>query len=194
MKKIIAVLSALSVLFSSTSFAQDLSAMTDDPDIFLYYQPDGGEYYHLDQNCKRVHPKYLPLQDSFLYSELNDEAYRDLDFLNTMSCRDDGICLSHYHEVLWETNVSEEAVKNTIAGNIRTYREMTDGTWTCEGYTYQYRLEIKGRMPNAAADSTFVYLSNIEEISFEQAYMAAGLSSNMDDYYSPGEAVLVDMN
>ena len=119
---------------------------------------------------------------------------RDLDFLNTMSCRDDGICLNHYHEVLWEAAVPEEAVKDTIAGNIRTYREMTDGTWSCEGYTYQYRLEVKGRMPNAAADSTFIYLSNIEEISFEQAYMAAGLSSNSDDYFSPGEAVLVDMN
>jgi len=28
---------------------------------------------------------------------------RDVDFLNTMSCREDGICLCHYHEVLWET-------------------------------------------------------------------------------------------
>lgn len=27
---------------------------------------------------------------------------RDVDFANTMSCRNDGICLSHYHEVLWE--------------------------------------------------------------------------------------------
>jgi hypothetical protein len=49
-------------------------------------------------------------------------------------------------------------------------------------------------MPNAAADSSFVYLSNIGEISFEQACMAAGLSSNTDDYFSPEEAVLVEMN
>ena len=27
---------------------------------------------------------------------------RDVDFLNTLSCREDGICLSHYHEVLWD--------------------------------------------------------------------------------------------
>jgi hypothetical protein len=39
----------------------------------------------------------------------------------------------------------------------------------------------------------FVYLSNVEEISFERAYMAAGLSSNMDDYFDPSEAVLVAM-
>ena len=44
----------------------------------LYYQPDGGEYYHLDQNCRRVNPALLPLQGSFLYSELNSEPYRNL--------------------------------------------------------------------------------------------------------------------
>lgn len=44
----------------------------------LYYHPDGGESYHLDQNCLSVHSKYLPLQGSFLYAELNDEPYRTL--------------------------------------------------------------------------------------------------------------------
>ena len=85
-------------------------------------------------------------------------------------------------------------VKNTIEGNMNTYCEMTDGTWTCDGISYQYRLEITGRMPNAAVDSSFVYLSNIEEITFEQAYMAAGVSSSTDDYFSPETAVLVEMN
>ena len=93
-----------------------------------------------------------------------------------------------------ETGDSFGDVKNTVAGNIKTYQEMTDGTWMCDGYLYQYRLEIKGRMPNAAEDSTFVYLSNIEEISFERAYLAAGLSSDSEDYFSPEEAVLVEMN
>ena len=120
---------------------------------------------------------------------------RDVDFLNTMSCREDGICLCHYHEVLWEATVPEEnTVKKTVAGNMKTYQEMADGTWMCDGYSYQYRLEIKGRMPNAAVDSCIVYLSNIEEIPFEQAYMAAGLSSNLDDYFSPEKAILVEMN
>ena len=26
---------------------------------------------------------------------------RDTDYLNTLSCQDDGICVSHYHEILW---------------------------------------------------------------------------------------------
>ena len=120
---------------------------------------------------------------------------RDVDYLNTLSCRDDGICLSHYHDVLWGAIVPEaDSVKDTVVGNLKTYQEMKDGTWMCEGYVYQYRLEIHGRMPNAATDSSFVYLSNIGEISFKQAYMAAGLSSDLEDYFSPEEAVLVEMN
>lgn len=53
-------------------------AGTGTAETVLYYQPAGGEYYHVDQNCPRVHPKFLPLQDSFLYSELGDEPYRNL--------------------------------------------------------------------------------------------------------------------
>ena len=64
----------------------------------------------------------------------------------------------------------------------------------CDDHLYTYRLEIKGRMPNAATDSTFVYLSNIKEITFEQAYEAAGVSSQSDDYYSVEKAILVDMH
>ena len=89
---------------------------------------------------------------------------------------------------------NKDAVKNTVEGNMKTYYEMTDGTWMCDDYSYKYRLEINGRMPNAAVDSSFVYLSNIEEITFKQAYMAAGVSSDSNDYFSPEEAVLVEMN
>ena len=86
------------------------------------------------------------------------------------------------------------SVRNTIEGNVKTYYEMTDGTWMCDDHLYKYRLEIHGRMPNAAEDSTFVYLSNIEEITFDQAYKASGISSNSDDYFSPEKAVLAEMN
>jgi hypothetical protein len=48
-------------------------------------------------------------------------------------------------------------------------------------------------MPNAAASTTFVYLSNIESITYEQAWKASGLSSNTEDYFSVEEAVLVEM-
>ena len=87
----------------------------------------------------------------------------------------------------------EPKVKQTIEG-MKTYAEMTDGTWTCDGRSYAYRLEIRGRLHSAASDSVFVYLSNVPEISFEQAAKAAGLSSNSDDYFAPEEAVLVEWN
>ena len=91
------------------------------------------------------------------------------------------------------SGLNSDDIKNTVEGNFRTYREKNDGTWTCEGYNYRYRLEITGRIPNAAKDSTFVYLSNLEEISFDQAWKAAGLSSDSNDYFSPEDAVLVEM-
>ena len=80
----------------------------------------------------------------------------------------------------------EPKVKRTIEG-MKTYAEMTDGTWTCDGRSYAYRLD------SAASDSVFVYLSNVPEISFERAAKAAGLSSNSDDYFAPEEAVLVEL-
>ncbi len=81
---------------------------------------------------------------------------------------------------------------NTIESDVKTYYEMSDGTWECEGHIYQYRLEIKGTMPNAETSSTFVFLSNIENITFDQAWKAAGLSSDLEDYFAVEDAVLVE--
>ena len=86
----------------------------------------------------------------------------------------------------------EPRVVETVSGTFAQYDVMSDGTYQCDGVSYAYRLEISGRMPNAVKDSTFVYLSNIEDISFQRAYMAAGLSSNSNDYFSREEAILVE--
>ena len=90
---------------------------------------------------------------------------------------------------------SEATVVNTYDVNdgetMIGYYEMSDGTWKTDDNTYKYRLVITGRLPNAAMDSTYVYLSNIESISFDEAWKAAGLSSNMDDYFDPKDAVCV---
>ena len=45
----------------------------------LYYNPEGGSFYHLDPDCRRVHPNFRPLEACFTVAELNDEAYRDLE-------------------------------------------------------------------------------------------------------------------
>ena len=71
--------------------------------------------------------------------------------------------------------------------------EMSDGTWRTDEQTYQYRLEITGRMNNAEKDSTYVFLSNLEEITLDQAWKASGLSSNMDDYFDVEDAKFVAM-
>ena len=76
----------------------------------------------------------------------------------------------------------------TFKGNLKTYYKNADGTWQCNGYNYKYRLEID----HSDTDTTFVYLSNLDAISPERAMMAAGLSSNLNDYFTPEEAVLVE--
>ena len=48
-------------------------------------------------------------------------------------------------------------------------------------------------MPNAAGDSTFIYLSNRKNISFEQAWRASGLGSLSEDEFNVIDAVLVEM-
>ena len=88
----------------------------------------------------------------------------------------------------------QATVTETIEGGYNTYYKMSDNTWKCGDQVYKYRLEITGRMPNAAVDSTFVYLSNLPEITFDQAWKAAGLSSDSNDYFDPKDAVLVEMN
>ena len=94
---------------------------------------------------------------------------------------------------LTDGNRAEELIANNQLLTMVRYYEMADGTWKTDECAYKYRLEITGRMGGAVKDSTFVYLSNIEDISFDQAWKAAGLSSNMDDYFDRKDAVLVAM-
>lgn len=47
-------------------------------DTVLYYNPQGGQYYHADQNCSSIKSRYLPLQGSVTYAELDDPAYSAL--------------------------------------------------------------------------------------------------------------------
>ena len=87
----------------------------------------------------------------------------------------------------------EDYLDNDKLVTMVEYYEMSDGTWQADKHTYQYRLEITGRMNNAAKDSTYVYLSNVEEITFDQAWKASGLGSSMTDYFDVEDAKLVAM-
>ncbi len=57
-----------------TGFATEAPRMTATPvpagTTTLYYNENGGSYYHLDQNCSSVNDEYLPLTGTFLYSDL----------------------------------------------------------------------------------------------------------------------------
>ncbi len=95
----------------------------------------------------------------------------------------------------YERNV-EDAVSNPDFKEevvYHTYYKMNDGTWKTEDHSYQYCLEITGQLHNAVKDTTYIYLSNIEDISFEQAWKASGLSSLTTDYFKVEDAILVGM-
>lgn len=87
----------------------------------------------------------------------------------------------------------ESEIYSTAYTNSKTYIKNADGTYTADGCTYKYRLKIPGKMPNSDVDSTFVYLSNIKDISFGQAWKSAGLGNNTDDYFDVKDAVLVEI-
>ena len=107
-------------------------------------------------------------------------------------CVKEDVSVVNTYEVT-EEGLWEEYQENDQPVTLIRYYEMSDGTWKTDDQSYKYRLEISGRMPRAAKDSTFVYLSNLEEISFEQAWKAAGLSSDINDYFNEEDAVLVAM-
>lgn len=86
----------------------------------------------------------------------------------------------------------EPEVVNTITTDRMTYYELSDGTWQADGRIYKHRLGVTGQLPNSIEESTFVYLTNLEKITFDQAWKAAGFSSQTSDYFSEDEAVLVE--
>lgn len=92
-------------------------------------------------------------------------------------------------------NTFEQTPENLIDESkevtTKTYYELSNGTWKTDEHTYKYRLEVTGRLNHAAKDTTFIILSNIEHISFEQAWKASGLSSNSNDYFDVRDAVFV---
>ena len=52
----------------------DLLSLGVRPDI-LYYNPNGGKYYHANQNCPSINKRYLPLKDSLTYAQLDEPQY-----------------------------------------------------------------------------------------------------------------------
>ncbi len=110
--------------------------------------------------------------------------------LSLASCSQKEVSVVKTYDVT-DSELIEECVENNELVTIVKYYEMSDGTWKTDDYTYQYRVEVTGRMNNAAKDSMFVFLSNTKDITFDQAWKASGLSSDIDDYFKEEETKLV---
>lgn len=74
--------------------------------------------------------------------------------------------------------------------NYITFYELTDGTWKTDRYSYKYRVEVSGQLPNSSYRVQYVYLSQEPEISFDSAWKASGFSSSQEDYFEEKDAVL----
>ncbi len=52
---------------------------TSHPDLLIYYNPEGGTYYHINPNCESVNPKYRPLSGVIKWSQIEDSPYDKLE-------------------------------------------------------------------------------------------------------------------
>jgi len=73
----------------------------------------------------------------------------------------------------------------------KTHYQDIDGSWVCNGYSYLFRLEVTGKLHASEKNSTYIILANRKDITFDQAWKASGLSSNLNDYFTPDDAVIV---
>ena len=85
----------------------------------------------------------------------------------------------------------EEKMDNGEYVITKTHYQNDDGIWYADGDSYQYRLEITGKLNQTVKNITYVVLSNTEDITFEQAWKASGLSNLYTDYFKPEDAVIV---
>lgn len=134
--------------------------------------------------------------DNVFYLGIGNDGYPIRYVLCHISISDDVIpFFSQYDPSTLGSNETKTAETYESRLGIREFRVKNneDGTWELDGITYKYRLEITGRMPNASTDTTFVYLSNLESITFEQAWKSSGYSSNTADYFALEDAVLVEV-
>lgn len=104
-----------------------------------------------------------------------------------------GTELPGYSEVYNVTPLEELEMKHNNSEMVvqKLHYKADDATWVCGGYTYKYRLEITGKLNGTDKNSTYYVLSNVKNITYDQAWKASGLSSNMRDYFNPEDAIVV---
>ena len=80
----------------------------------------------------------------------------------------------------------------TFSSGYKTYYRLRDGRWKADGHVYQYRHQLSGKLPDGMGDASFVYLSNLETITFEQAFQSSGFGDDPNGFFPTEDAVLVD--
>ena len=140
-------------------------------DMILYYHPDGGEYYHLDQNCLSVNTKYLPLQGSFHSTELNDEPYRTLKRCEVCGNIDDPVAADAH---------SDSSEGSRLIGLLITREDLTE--YTDETGVLSASCTSKG--PGAEIEYQFDNVNGLRLICFitpEDGEEGSSIISNVDD-------------
>ena len=136
----------------------------------------------------------IDLYDSEKQDSLNEDAIAEQVQLATQRMNQPTDIYYPAHKSLYEPTPIEQIdakYDNEEFVITKLHYENLDGEWVSEGYTYKYRLKITGRMNNSAKNTTYIVLSNTEDITFDQTWKASGLSSNMADYFDPSVAVIV---
>lgn len=72
-----------------------------------------------------------------------------------------------------------------------TYYEMSDGTWRTDKYTYQYCLVLEDAISGTDYTAQYTVLSNRDDLTFHQVFLASGISSSTSDYFLEEDAVIV---
>ena len=162
-------------------------------ELVEYWEPRDGSYYVDDIREKfpwYLHGKALDSQryidEQLAFCEKAAEEYYSSDSNGSDVDANNGTELYEVTptEQIEENHDNEEWV-------ITKLHFKTDDGWLSEGRTYKYRLEITGRLHNATANTTYIVLSNRNDITFEQTWKASGLSSKMSDYFNPAEVTIV---
>lgn len=74
-----AELAALNKPFIGSTIAPTATPVptTGEGALKVYFNPDGGQYYHAIPNCSRVNERYWPL-DAFYYTDLNSQQFKNM--------------------------------------------------------------------------------------------------------------------
>ena len=174
------------------SFINDLQTHADEIDTALENEHLIELYYVNGIDINNAYIKLFKYEDynsiEFRFNKYDIEKQSGYQYFVTINSSDGMDILKTYFDKICEDyNISFSFNK---LKNSDSY-ERVDGPFKLGDYTYKYKITVSGRIPSSRAITTYCFYSNVEEISFHRAWLASGLSSNLDDYFEIEEAVTV---